>query len=255
MPKGHNTTREVGKDPPFNAAGHAADTGRKLVKGVRLRHVLAAQGKRIPWCDYCNRAMFQFLATEKVCPRNCGKDITALAATMGCTHPGFEEAVWPKIKASLRRELQDLYRDGNIVIYIDRDGVEQAYRPVQTDRWRRSDWDGSRDHVVPEYIWERLENHGTLEEMGGGGQERGGAYYVFERGRGGRGDARPDARRNTYHAPYAETVSETTGGSSGRSRRHAPWNASAGVSRPYQPQPRASDTDLLADQQILPPLQ
>lgn len=237
--------------------------------------------------------MFQFLATEQLCPRNCGKDITALARTMDCTYPGFEEAVWPKIKASLRRKLQDLHRDGNIVIYTDHDGVEQAHWPVQTDRWRRSDWDGRRDYVVPEHIRERLETTGTLEDTGSGGQQQGGAYYIFERGRGGRGGRRPDTpeappppdaemedaprrrpsvlsdddthvpdalsddgthmpdglsdnvpaqRRNTYRPPYARTASETSSSSSrrsrassSRSRRYAPWNASAVVSLPDQP--------------------
>ncbi|KAG8162821.1 hypothetical protein KVR01_007299 [Diaporthe batatas] len=166
MPKRHNVTSEV-------------------VEGVRIRHLLAAPGKRIPWCDSCNRAMFQFLATQKCCPRNCGKDITALVTAMGCTYPGFEEAVWGKIKASLRRKLQDLDRDGNIVIYTDQDGVEQAHWPIETDWWRRGDWDGRRTNVVPDEIRQRLEEHGSLTAADGDRPREAAAPYVFERGSGG----------------------------------------------------------------------
>lgn len=287
---------EPGRQSPLRPPSlRSADPARKLVEGIQLRHILVAQGKRIPWCDHCNRAMLQFLATEQLCPRNCGRDITALARTMDCTYPGFEEAVWPKIKAALRRKLQDLHRDGNIVIYTDHDGVEQAHWPVQTSRWRRSDWDGRRDHIVPEHIRERLETTGTLEDTGGGGQQQGGAYFVFERGRGGRGDRRPDTpedlprsdtrlreesrrrpsvlsgdvvyqpaglsddgahwpdglsedglppRQDTYRPPYVETASETSTSSrrsrasSSWSRRYAPWDTSAWVSIPDQPNHR-----------------
>lgn len=135
--------------------------------------------KRIPWCDYCNRVMFQFLATHRRCPRNCGKDIQSLARLMDCTYSGFEDAVWPKIKSSLRQKLLELHRDGNIVIYVDDDGVEQAYWPAGTDCWREDSWDGRRDCRVDPSIREHLEAHGTLEAMDRGRNRRG--AYVFAR--------------------------------------------------------------------------
>lgn len=124
--------------------------------------------------------MFQFLATHRLCPRNSGRDITDLAVAMGCTHAGFEEAVWPRIKSSLRRKLAELHRDGNIVIYNDDDGVERAYWPAEAELWRRDNWDGRRDCRVPPLIREQLEAYGTLSDMGRDPRRRAGAN-VFER--------------------------------------------------------------------------
>lgn len=159
--------------------------------------------KRIPWCDYCNRIMYQFLATHRPCPRNCGRDIGTLARLMDCTHPGFEEAVWPKIKSSLRQKLFELHRDGNIVIYVSDDGVEQAYWPPGTDCWREDTWDGRRDCRVDPSIRERLEAHGTLEGVERGRSRRG--AYVFARDPERRRDDSPSsATRGSSPQPPSE---------------------------------------------------
>lgn len=136
--------------------------------------------------------MFQFLATHRRCPRNCGKDIESLARVMDCTYPGFEDAVWPKIKSSLRQKLHELDRDGNIVIYVDDDGVEQAYWPTGTDCWREDTWDGRRDCRVNPLIREQLQAHGTLDATGDGNRR---SAYVFMRD--------SERRRGDSEAPVA----------------------------------------------------
>lgn len=110
---------------------------------------------------------------------------------MDCMHAGFQEAVWPKIKSSLRQKLFELHRDGNIVIYVNDDGVEQAYWPDGTDCWRDDTWDGRRDCRVLPSIREHLEAYGTLSSMETGRNRRG--AYVFTRD--------PERRRDEGEPP------------------------------------------------------
>lgn len=196
MTRAHKTNEEVEHHCPFCPSKHhwLTYSTEQEVEGVLLRHVQMKSSRRIPWCDSCNRLMFQFLATYKHCPRNAGNDIRQLAERMDCTHPGFEEVVWPKIKTSLKHKLQELDESGQIVIYLDQEGIEQAHWPSGTQDWTLVNWDGKRDCQVDRETRQKLRKYGTLEDTGRGRAQRAPPRRVFEPSPGRRDDRRLSVR-------------------------------------------------------------